>query len=352
MQPWRGARLRARRMSKVERAWVGGVLAVVLLSIGCAAPTLAPGSGVEPPGAATTSRPSLAASASAAATSPGVPSASPSSTAAVSPSAGRESATVLSVVDGDTIRVNLRGQTATVRYIGIDTPETVDPRRGVERFGPEATEANRRLVEGRTLTLERDVSETDSFGRLLRYVYVESFTGVTMVNAELVRLGYARVATFPPDVRYQSLFLELEREARSANRGLWALEATTSPTSTPSTALAATPTTTPTRTSTAVPAATAPAAQPTVASPSTTAPPTPAPATSAPTAAPTAAAFDPSRYVGQGDRYNCADFASQAQAQAVLRADPSDPNRLDTDRDGIACESNRSPKDLTPVPRS
>ncbi len=61
--------------------------------------------------------------------------------------------------------------------------------------------------------------------------------------------------------------------------------------------------------------------------------------------------FDPTRYIGQGDRYNCGDFASQAQAQAVLRADPKDPNRLDTDRDGIACEGNRAPFDRVPVPR-
>ena len=62
-------------------------------------------------------------------------------------------------------------------------------------------------------------------------------------------------------------------------------------------------------------------------------------------------AFDTTRYVGQGDRYNCKDFASQAQAQAVLRADPRDPNRLDRDRDGIACEKNPPPRDMTPVRR-
>lgn len=61
--------------------------------------------------------------------------------------------------------------------------------------------------------------------------------------------------------------------------------------------------------------------------------------------------FDPLRYIGQGDRYDCGDFASQAQAQLVLRADPRDPNRLDTDRDGIACESNPAPFDRVPVPR-
>ncbi len=87
-------------------------------------------------------------------------------------------------------------------------------------------------------------------------------------------------------------------------------------------------------------------------------PPEPAPVTAAPTAAPVAAAptvapsgYDTARYLGQGDRYNCGDFSSQAYAQAVLRADPSDPNRLDTDRDEIACESRPNPKDLVRVPR-
>jgi len=71
------------------------------------------------------------------------------------------------------------------------------------------------------------------------------------------------------------------------------------------------------------------------------------------TAAPVVVAgFDPLRYIGQGDRYNCADFASQAQAQAVLRADPRDPNGLDgSDNDGIACESRPSPTDRVPVLR-
>jgi hypothetical protein len=65
----------------------------------------------------------------------------------------------------------------------------------------------------------------------------------------------------------------------------------------------------------------------------------------------TSGGFDPSRYLGQGDRYNCSAFQSQAEAQAVLRADPRDPNRLDGDHDGIACEANAGPKDLVPVPR-
>ena len=71
---------------------------------------------------------------------------------------------------------------------------------------------------GRTVQLERDVSETDQYGGLLRYVYV----GTIFVNAELVRGGYATAWTYPPDVAYSDLFVELEREARQAERGLWA----------------------------------------------------------------------------------------------------------------------------------
>lgn len=81
-------------------------------------------------------------------------------------------------------------------------------------------------------------------------------------------------------------------------------------------------------------------------------PQTPVPPTTVPfTAEPSPSGFNPGSYIGQGDRYNCGDFGSQAEAQAVLRADPSDPNPLDTDRDGIACESSRAPYDRAPVPR-
>lgn len=120
-------------------------------------------------------------------------------------------------VDGDTIHVLIDGQDFTVRYIGMDTPETVDPRRPVGCFGAEASAENKRLVEGQRVGLEKDVSETDSFGRLLRYVYV----GEEMVNDTLVRNGYAQVATYPPDVKYQERFLAAQREAREVGRGLW-----------------------------------------------------------------------------------------------------------------------------------
>jgi micrococcal nuclease len=124
---------------------------------------------------------------------------------------------VVRAVDGDTIVVRLDGREQRVRYIGVNTPESVDPRREVQCFGKEAAERNRALVAGKVVGLEKDVSETDQYGRLLRYVAVDG----VLVNAELIRDGYARSTTYPPDVRYAERFRALEREAREARRGLW-----------------------------------------------------------------------------------------------------------------------------------
>jgi micrococcal nuclease len=101
-----------------------------------------------------------------------------------------------------------------VRYIGMDTPE-MSP---LEPFAREATQANRDLVEGKTVRLEKDVSDTDRYGRLLRYVWVDS----TMVNLELVRRGLARAHAYPPDTRYQLLLEAAEIEARLKGLGMWA----------------------------------------------------------------------------------------------------------------------------------
>ena len=122
------------------------------------------------------------------------------------------------VVDGDTIVVKIGMDEFKVRYIGIDTPETVDPNRPVGFFGKEASQKNTELVLAKNLQLEKDVSNTDKYGRLLRYVYLDD----VMINAELVRLGYAKASTYPPDVKYATLFITMEQEARSNNRGLWA----------------------------------------------------------------------------------------------------------------------------------
>lgn len=118
------------------------------------------------------------------------------------------------VVDGDTITIEGNKK---IRYIGIDTPEIKDPNKTVECFGKEASSQNKTLVLGKEIKLEKDVSEVDRYGRLLRYVWVNDI----FVNDYLVRQGYAHVATFPPDVKYSHQFLEAEKEARENKRGLW-----------------------------------------------------------------------------------------------------------------------------------
>lgn len=123
-------------------------------------------------------------------------------------------ATVKRVVDGDTIELT-DGQ--KLRYIGIDTPETKDPRRAVGCFGKEAALKNKELVEGKEVRLEKDVSETDKYGRLLRYVWAQDL----FVNEYLVKNGYAHASTYPPDVKYQNVFKQAEVYARENNLGLW-----------------------------------------------------------------------------------------------------------------------------------
>ncbi|MFC1931887.1 thermonuclease family protein [Chloroflexota bacterium] len=130
----------------------------------------------------------------------------------VSPSQLTE-AKVVRVIDGDTIEVDIGGKPYKVRYIGIDTPEVGQP--GADK----ATYFNAQLVSGKTVYLEKDVSETDRYGRLLRYVWLEE----AMVNAIMVTNGYAQVSTYPPDVKYQQDFLELQRQAEESGLGLWAV---------------------------------------------------------------------------------------------------------------------------------
>ncbi len=190
-------------------------------------------------------------------------------------------AQVTAVIDGDTIDVQFDdGVVERVRYIGVDTPETVHPRRGVDCYGPEASARNHEMVEGQRVWLERDITERDRYGRLLRYVWLAAEDGSAgaFVNAALVADGYAQVVTYPPDVRYVDLYLALQRQAREEGRGLWG--------------------------------------------------------------GCTGAVNEPAGGLPDiGRDLDCADFAYQEEAQAVLDADPSDPHRLDGDHDGEACES-------------
>lgn len=118
------------------------------------------------------------------------------------------------VVDGDTIIV---GGVGRVRLIGVDTPESVDPRRPVEFFGKEASAFTTRLVEGKRVRLAFDWERTDRYGRTLAYVYLPDGT---FVNAEIIRRGYGHAYTRFP-FKYLERFRQFEREARAAGRGLW-----------------------------------------------------------------------------------------------------------------------------------
>lgn len=193
----------------------------------------------------------------------------------------RVSALVVKVVDGDTIDVEIAGEVRRIRYIGMDTPERGDP------YFKDATDANKRLVLNRSVELEKDVSETDRFGRALRYVYADGL----MINAELVKQGFAQASTYPPDVKHQALFSRLEREARSLSRGLWT--ATVAEGGTVSEAPEAQP------------------EQETVCDCS-------------------------------GDIYNCSSFETHKEAQACFLycgGTNNDIHRLDRDNDGSVCES-------------
>ena len=143
---------------------------------------------------------------------------------------GYEEARVVRIVDGDTIRVVITevvdgpgagvsslGSEYPVRLIGIDTPESVRPGTPVECFGREASDAAKAFLDGEEVRMVKDVENVDHYDRLLRYVYI----GDEMANARLVVNGYATAYTYPPNVRHSDLFVQLEREAREDDRGLW-----------------------------------------------------------------------------------------------------------------------------------
>jgi micrococcal nuclease len=124
---------------------------------------------------------------------------------------------VMRAVDGDTIEVDLGGQVEDVRYIGVDTPETVKPDTPVQCFGPQASHFNHALVEHRRVRLFFGVERRDVYGRLLAYVYLDG----RFVNAELIRRGLARTLTIPPNDRFAGRLKRLEMAAARAGRGLW-----------------------------------------------------------------------------------------------------------------------------------
>jgi micrococcal nuclease len=124
---------------------------------------------------------------------------------------------VVRAVDGDTIEARIDGELEDVRYIGVDTPETVKPGTPVQCFGHRASDFDRRLVEDRRARLVFGVERRDVYGRLLAYVYIDH----RFVNAELVRRGFARTLAIAPNTRYRELFEHLEQHAARLGRGLW-----------------------------------------------------------------------------------------------------------------------------------
>ncbi|MBU3968623.1 thermonuclease family protein [Patescibacteria group bacterium] len=124
---------------------------------------------------------------------------------------------VTRVVDGDTIDIEIGDKIERVRYIGIDTPETVDPRKPVQCFGIEASKKNKELVEGKMVRLEKDITDRDKYNRLLRYVFVDD----VFINLELVKQGFAYSYSYPPDIKHQDEFLKAQQEAEKTKQGLW-----------------------------------------------------------------------------------------------------------------------------------
>lgn len=151
-----------------------------------------------------------------------MPTSAGDSTACLPLNTQRTSGKVIKIVDGDTIDVQVNQQTYRVRYIGINAPETTNS----APPGVQAARVNSGLVYGKTVTLVKDISETDQYQRLLRYVLVEG----VFVNYEMVRQGYASAAAYPPDVACQIVFQAAERYARENALGLWAEGLTTSST--------------------------------------------------------------------------------------------------------------------------
>ncbi|MEG0004400.1 MAG: thermonuclease family protein [Clostridium sp.] len=140
-----------------------------------------------------------------------------------------EKAKVVRVVDGDTVIVSVNGVEEKIRLVLVNTPESTTKK---EPYGKEASDYTKKVLKvGREVYLEKDVSDRDQYGRLLRYLWLEQPTNINseeirtkMFNASLLTDGYAMVSTFPPDVKYQEVFVNLQREARENKTGLWSLK--------------------------------------------------------------------------------------------------------------------------------
>jgi micrococcal nuclease len=131
-------------------------------------------------------------------------------------------ATIVRVVDGDTLNIRVNGQEETVRLLLVDTPETVHPSKPIQPFGPEASAfAKETLTPGKQVEIELDVSERDKYGRLLCYLYLDG----RMFNELLLKNGLARVAyVYAPNTRYVNQFYILQKQAQAMEIGIWSIE--------------------------------------------------------------------------------------------------------------------------------
>jgi micrococcal nuclease len=202
-----------------------------------------------------------------------------------------KSYSVVKVIDGDTVNVNINGTTETVRLIGINTPETVDPRKPVECFGVEASNRAKELLTGKKVILEADSTqgERDKYQRLLRYIWLEDGT---FFNKKMISDGYANEYTYNMPYKYQVEFKKAEAEAKALKKGLWADDACLEETMLPATEIQ-------------IP-------------------------------------IDTGSIICSSNAYNCTDFETHAEAQQVFNfcgGVNNDIHRLDADKDGIACES-------------
>ncbi|MGD7043801.1 thermonuclease family protein [Jeotgalibacillus proteolyticus] len=133
----------------------------------------------------------------------------------------KSNAQVINIVDGDTIDVRLsNGAEERIRLLLIDTPETKHPRLGVQPFGVEAADYTKEALLGKTVKLEKDISDRDRYGRVLAYIWIDN----NLFNEELIRQGLARVAVYPPDLKYEDQFKRVQSVAREEARGIWSIE--------------------------------------------------------------------------------------------------------------------------------
>lgn len=203
---------------------------------------------------------------------------------------------VVKVIDGDTFAVSMNGKDVTVRLIGLDTPESVDPRTTVQCFGREASEKARQILSGVSVRIETDPSqgELDKYGRLLAYAFLPS--GINVAEYMIIE-GYGHEYTYNLPYKHQAEFKAAEDHARAEKRGLWA-DGTCAETPASSNRL---------------------------------------PASSNPSLVAPAGTYECSK-----NTYNCGDFSTQAEAQSVFEScggSGNDIHKLDADGDGEVCES-------------